>query len=381
MAKKYDFVVIGGGLVGCMASLSISSKNKSVCLIEKNKINKIITDDYSPLSLSINSVNFLKEKNIWDENLIKSNLIESLYIKLFNSFNTIKISTSDINFESIGQVVDKTSFLSYLRNLSKKNKNIDVIDNTELDMKQLESLSKIYLPNESEAVDFGQLIVTDGANSKIAEKLNIPYKNINYDQTSYIFNGEYDSMENSTAQIFTDKGVFAVLPGHGNKKSIVATVHNKFIDDFKFESNTINENLLERQLLPYVKNLKNLKLIYKHPLNTVRLDNWFFKKTLFLGNSSHLLHPFGAQGFNFALDCIKKLDTQWEYLSSNDKSTEHVINNINKKRNELFNGIDLTSSLLMKNNILAAISSSFIAKTLNLSTTVKKFFIKRILNT
>ena len=381
MAKKYDFVVIGGGLVGCMASLSISSKNKSVCLIEKNKINKIITDDYSPLSLSINSVNFLKEKNIWDENLIKSNLIESLYIKLFNSFNTIKISTSDINFESIGQVVDKASFLSYLRNLSKKNKNIDVIDNTELDIRQLESLSKIYLPNESEAIDFGQLIVTDGANSKFAEKLNIPYKNINYDQTSYIFNGEYDSMEKSAAQIFTDKGVFAVLPGNGNKKSIVATIHNKFIDDFKFESNTVNENLLERQLLPYVKNLKNLKLIYKHPLNTARLDNWFFKQTLFLGNSSQLLHPFGAQGFNFALDCIKKLDTQWEYLSSNDKSTEHVINNITKKRNELFNGIDLTSSLLMKNNILAAISSSFIAKTLNLSTTVKNFFIKRILNT
>ncbi len=381
MAKKYDFVVIGGGLVGCMASLSISSKNKSVCLIEKNRISKIISDDYSPLSLSINSVNFLKEKNIWDENLIKSNLIESLYIKLFNSFNTIKISTSDINFESIGQVVDKVSFLSHLRNLCKKNKNIDVLDNTELDINQMESLSKIYLPNESEAIDFGQLIVTDGTNSKFAEKLNIPYKNINYDQTSYIFNGEYDSMENSTAQIFTDKGVFAVLPGHGNKKSIVATVHNKFIDDFKFESNTINENLLERQLLPYVKNLKNLKLIYKHPLNTVRLDNWFFKKTLFLGNSSHLLHPFGAQGFNFALDCIKKLDTQWEYLSINDKSTEYVINNINKKRGELFNGIDLTSSLLMKNNILAAISSSFIAKTLNLSTTVKNLFIKRILNT
>ena len=99
MAKRYDFVVIGGGLVGCMVCLSISSKNKSVCLIEKNSINKIISDDYSPLSLSINSVNFLKEKNIWDENLIKSNLIESLYIKLFNSFNTIKISTSDIILE------------------------------------------------------------------------------------------------------------------------------------------------------------------------------------------------------------------------------------------------------------------------------------------
>ena len=381
MAKRFDFVVIGGGLVGCMACLSISSKNKSVCLIEKNKINKIISDDYSPLSLSINSVNFLKEKNIWDEDLLKSNLIESLYIKLFNSFNTIKISISDINLESIGQVIDKASFLTHLRNLCKQNKNIDVIDNTELDIKQMESLSKFYLPNDSEMIDCGQLIVTDGANSKFAEKLNIPYKNINYEQTSYIFNGEYDSLEKSTAQIFTDKGVFAVLPGHSIKKSIVATIYNRFIDDFKFESNSINENLLERQLLPYVKNLKNIKLIYKHPLNTVRLNNWVFKKTLFLGNSSQLLHPFGAQGFNFALDCIKELDPQWEYLCTNDVPTEHVINNITKKRSKLFDGIDLTSSLLMKNNILATISSSFIAKTLNLSSTVKNHFTKRILNT
>ena len=380
MAKRYDFVVIGGGLVGCLACLSISSKNKSVCLIEKNKINKIISDDYSPLSLSINSVNFLKEKNIWDENLIKSNQIESLYIKLFNSFNTIKISTNDINLESIGQVVDKASFLCHLIDLCKKHKNIDVMDNTELDIKQMKSLSKIYLPNKPEAIDFDQLIITDGANSKFAEKLDIPYKNINYKQTSYIFNGEYESLEKSTAQIFTYKGVFAVLPGNGNKKSIVATIHNNYIDEFKFESNTCNENLLERQLLPYVKNLKNLKLVYKHPLNTARLDNWFIKKTLFLGNSSQLLHPFGAQGFNFALDCIKKLDSQWECLSINDESTKHLINNITKKREELFNGIDLTSSLLMKNEILAGISSSFIAKILNLSSTVKNHFIKRILN-
>lgn len=381
MAKKYDFVVIGGGLVGCMACLSISSKNKSVCLIEKNKINKIISDNYSPLSLTVNSVNFLKEKNIWDEDLFESNLIESLHIKLFNSFNTIKVSTRDVNLESIGQVVDKASFLSHLRNLCKQNKNIDVLDNTELDIEHMDSLSKIYLPNKSETIDFGHLIVTDGANSKFAKKLDIPYKIINYDQTSYIFNGEFDSMEKSAAQIFTDKGVFAVLPGNGVIKSIVATIHNKFIDDFKFESNAVNENLLERQLLPYIKNLKNLKLIYKHPLNTVRLNNWFFKETLFLGNSSQLLHPFGAQGFNFALDCIKKLDTQWQCLSINDESTNDVIDNITKTRNDLFDGIDLTSSLLMKNNILAAISSSFIARTINLSTMIKNYFIKRILNT
>ena len=112
MAKKFDFIVIGGGLVGCMACLSISNSNKSVCLIEKNKFNKIISNYYYPLSLSINSVNFLKDKNIWDAILFKSSPIKSLYIKLFNSFNTIKISSSDINLESLGNIVDKASLLS-----------------------------------------------------------------------------------------------------------------------------------------------------------------------------------------------------------------------------------------------------------------------------
>ena len=124
MAKKFDFIVIGGGLVGCMTCLSISNSNKSVCLIEKNKFNKIISNDYSPLSLSINSVNFLKDKNIWDASLFKSSPIKSLYIKLFNSFNTIKISSSDINLESLGNIVDKASLLSHLRDLCNKNENI-----------------------------------------------------------------------------------------------------------------------------------------------------------------------------------------------------------------------------------------------------------------
>ena len=161
MAKKFDFIVIGGGLVGCMTCLSISNSNKSVCLIEKNKFNKIISNDYSPLSLSINSVNFLKDKNIWDASLFKSSPIKSLYIKLFNSFNTIKISSSDINLESLGNIVDKASLLSHLRDLCNKNENIEIIDNIEADIDSAESPSKIILPNTSATIGFSKLIITD----------------------------------------------------------------------------------------------------------------------------------------------------------------------------------------------------------------------------
>jgi hypothetical protein len=49
-------------------------------------------------------------------------------------------------------------------------------------------------------------------------------------------------MEKSAAQIFTNKGVFAVLPGNKKTKSIVATIHNKFINNFNFESIMLMKN-------------------------------------------------------------------------------------------------------------------------------------------
>jgi 2-polyprenyl-6-methoxyphenol hydroxylase-like FAD-dependent oxidoreductase len=110
------------------------------------------------------------------------------------------------------------------------------------------------------------------------------------------------------------------------------------------------------------------------------LNKWFSKNILLLGNSSQLLHPFGAQGFNFALDCIKKLDSEWEKFPAENEFSEQVINSISNQRDALFKSIDLTSLLLMKNNILAMISSSLISNTINSSSTLKNQFIKKILN-
>jgi 2-polyprenyl-6-methoxyphenol hydroxylase-like FAD-dependent oxidoreductase len=62
--------------------------------------------------------------------------------------------------------------LSHLRDLCNKNENIEIIDNIEADIDSEESPSKIILPNTSETIGFSKLIITDGANSKFAEKLN-----------------------------------------------------------------------------------------------------------------------------------------------------------------------------------------------------------------
>jgi 2-octaprenyl-6-methoxyphenol hydroxylase len=377
MGGSKDTAIIGGGLVGCLIGLSIADKDNRVFLIEKKKFNKIISDNFSPLSLSANTVDYLKTKKIWDPKNLKNTTINNLDVKLFNSFNTIKISSDELEIPELGQVVDKATLLSHLRALCMNNKNIEIIDN--LDVELDSDNSKIILKDKS-SIEYKQLFITDGANSKFVKQFDILTKKISYNQTSFILNCNYDTSENTAVQIFSKKGVFAILPGHKKVKSIVATIHNKYINSYNFESSSFNKSLLQKDLLPYARDLHNPKLVYSHPLDTSRLDKWHIKNIIFLGNSSQLLHPFGAQGFNFSVDCIKKIDSVKTELLVGGELNKHVKTEIINRRHNLFLGIDITSSLLMKDSLLGHISSTFLAGFINNSSTVKKRFIKRILN-
>ena len=377
MRGSKDTAIIGGGLVGCLIGLSIADKDNRVFLIEKKKFNKIISDNFSPLSLSANTVDYLKTKKIWDPKNLKNTTINNLDVKLFNSFNTIKISSDELEIPELGQVVDKATLLSHLRALCMNNKNIEIIDN--LDVELDSDNSKIILKDKS-SIKYKQLFITDGANSKFVKQFDILTEKISYNQTSFILNCNYDTSENTAVQIFSKKGVFAILPGHKKVKSIVATIHNKYINSYNFESSSFNKSLLQKDLLPYARDLHNPKLVYSHPLDTSRLDKWHIKNIIFLGNSSQLLHPFGAQGFNFSVDCIKKIDSVKTELLVGGELNKHVKTEIINRRHNLFLGIDITSSLLMKDSLLGHISSTFLAGFINNSSTVKKRFIKRILN-
>ena len=129
-----------------------------------------------------------------------------------------------------------------------------------------------------------------------------------------------------------------------------------------------NLNLLESELCPFIKGIQNPILIYKYPLTTNRLVTWNKQNIIFLGNSSATSTSFRAQGFNFAVDCIKEIDNQSGEVFIDNELSSNLIEAINMKRKAVLNRIDFASSSLMKNNILASISSSVFSKAMNSST-------------
>ena len=378
MPKKFDFIIVGGGLVGCLVSLILSKKNYTICLVEKKTFKHIISDNFTPLSLTINTVQFLKKQNLWDSSYIKASEIKELTIKLFNSFNIVRFSSDDLYGEQLGSVVEKSSFLSYLVDQCKKNKNINIVDKTDAYIESITSPIKLSQTQSKSKITGDYLIITDGANSQFAKNFDMDSLSFNYCQTSYMFNANYQHLAKGAFQIFSKKGIFAILPFNDKSVSIVASIYNEFIDDFAFESEKANFDLLEKELVPYMRGIDKPKLIYKYPLHTSRLAAWSKQNVIFLGNSSQLIHPFGAQGFNFAAACIQVISDNYEDLLLENEFNPDILNIINKKRNALLKKVDFASSALMGNSILANLSSSVFSRTINFSSTLRKSFLKEI---
>ena len=75
---KYDFLILGAGLVGSLAAIALHQKKYKVLVIEKNKL---FPKDERTLAVNANSRDFLRDLGIWKD--LKSNFesIDKIVIK------------------------------------------------------------------------------------------------------------------------------------------------------------------------------------------------------------------------------------------------------------------------------------------------------------
>ena len=104
--KKYDFVIIGGGIFGIYAALYLARKGQKVCLIEKEK-------------------ELLKEAKILEETKLEISRIKGQYEKQLQLFEKEK----EYNLKKLTQ--------EYETDLKEKQSNIEAL------LKELKSLKQI----------------------------------------------------------------------------------------------------------------------------------------------------------------------------------------------------------------------------------------------
>ena len=379
--QKFDFVISGAGLVGCLVASQLSNLGLKCCIIEKNRIRDIpLFDNYSPLSLNYRSYLTLKKFNIWEKILPHVYPIKNLNIKSYHSLNRLKFNAKDIHLNELGYVIDRRNLLQEFLNCIKSISNITIFDQEavssfeEYDKGGNYKLTGKLLSGQS--IETKYLIVSDGIESKIKDKLNIESLKIDYSQISFVFNSKALFKKHNAIQIFNKYGIFAAIPYGDDRINLVLTINKKDLPVFFNSQDEINSNMVQDIFKGYINNISDLKFVSQYNLVTSRSKEISKDNIILLGNSSQLLHPVGAQGFNLA---ISNIDSLISFIGNGKLNTIDLTATINKSRESIFDNIDIATNILGGEKIPSKLLSFLIINSLKSSQIMKNTFLKNIL--
>jgi len=397
MDKKYttyDFVIVGGGLVGSLTSILLARSGFRCCLVEQN----LFAQDkkpttFNPLSLNYRTILILEKYGLWNTSLIKSYPIKNLNIKCFNSLNKLRFSSKDLNLQYLGYVVDKTSLHEYFINLAKKQKRLEIFDASLVrDLKKILEKNKYSITiaesrfKKLKNIESDFVILSDGQPSPLRDQLKFKTTHKDYNQTSFMVDCVAQFNKNLAVQLFSKDGIFALIPYSPEKTSLILTLNKNKESNFFDVQGKINKTEIEKVFAGYITNISDEKVINRYDMKTIKAEEIIKDKIMLLGNSSQMIHPVGAQGFNLGVRNIETLIN----VCSRNKETEqrvsccaddmyNVADKILADREKTFEITDIATKIFANSKTTSRIASSFLINLVKILPKTKVSFLKKIL--
>ena len=304
---KYDFLVVGAGLIGSLAALALVQKKYKVLVIDKKNH---IAKDNRTLAVNANSIDFLKQLGIWRGIKSKPQPINKIVIK-------DNINTNPIIFENDEEPMGNVILNKEMHKVARqKIENLKILKiDFNLDINELVPNKTLFI-NKNNYL-FKKVIICIGKN--IVNDVN--HKSIVFDQQHQSYVGFFKHNKNHcniAYEFFTNDGPLAILPApaDNNKKSTYIYSSKKKINKFQIQK-IINQKILK----------SHGKLIFDKTLSKFPIKPHLIKKNenfIYIGDSLKSIHPVAGQGWNLGVKDIQtlcKLLDQYSLDTKNFNST------------------------------------------------------------
>ena len=315
--KTSDIVIVGGGLVGLTAALTLSNLGASVIVLEtKTELAEHPQGlDARSIALSISSVQMLKSLGLWSGFQSQMSAIEQIHVSSQGHWGISRMLAKQLRLPAIGYVVENTILLEQLFKAANKNENIHLLMGAQFEsLKQEEDSVLLNYQQHSNSnskilkIRAKLVIAADGAISKLRGFLKIDHQQFDYQQSVVIANIEVEKANQKIAyERFSSHGPLAMLPLTGNRYAMVWTDSEAHVDQLV--------KLDDTEFLSQLQQLFGFRLGYfiavgrrnSFPLQRIRASQLVSDHCVLLGNAANTLHPVAGQGLNLAFRDIAQL--------------------------------------------------------------------------
>ena len=370
--------ISGGGIIGNYISARLNKNNIEAIVIEKSE--HISHIDENIRTLTLNSFS----KKLIDDLGISVKFAEIKKIKVFDGEGSGKIdfSSEEINEDNLSYVVFYNELQSQLQE-SVLNQTIFGNQIKELNDDREQNYCTVLLSNNEE-IHTKIIAGCDGRNSNVAKLGLFNETRGDYKQTALTFTAKanFDDM-NSAYQIFSEKGIFAIMPlpetTSGATHTIVWSIDDKKLEGENAED-YINNNI------SYFENKLNTEIKIHSKILSFNLSNHYFKNyisgsSVLIGDAAHSIHPLAGQGINLGFaDADAFCEEVIKAYEMSIEADRHLIlkrYEIRRKNMNLLmlKSMDFFVNLFKSNNLYMKLLRNIGLSSVNKNQFLKRFFI------
>jgi len=249
---EYDVAIVGGGMVGMAAAISLSKLNLKICLLEYIETLDASHPSYDDRTLVVNgtSVQFWKNLNIWQDLSDVITPIDKVHVSNKGHFGSVQFDKDTLNVDALAYIVEAKKLGFALKNKIEEIKSIDVICPAQvIDFKKTNNQVAVDYTTDNgvQNLTCKLLLAADGVQSSIRKKLRLETRVKSYDRTAIICNITPELKHQFCAyERLTKTGPTAMLPFVQNRWGFVWTVEKDKADEILAlsDSNFYNKHKL-----------------------------------------------------------------------------------------------------------------------------------------
>lgn len=314
MAKneKFNVAIIGAGLAGLTAANALCKLGLSIALVAP----KADFADGRSTALLANSVDYLKELDVWDKALPKAAAMSTMRLidntkRLLHapetSFKSMEIGLDVFGYNILNSELSKILIKSLggLGNLQRINDKISNIRESDEVAIELES---------GKTITCDLVIGADGRGSVVRQCAQggkgISTRQWQYPQTAIVLNFEHTLPHgDASTEFHNTSGPFTTVPLEKGASSLVWVVKPSDADGILKMDKATLEHECEVQMHSILGKVTVISDVQSFPLSCMTASKMAAGRVFLIGDAAHGFPPIGAQGYNLGIRDISQLAT------------------------------------------------------------------------
>lgn len=311
MSARYDYAVIGAGMVGATTAYALARQGKRVALVEASPA---VADaagdaayDLRVSAISPSSREFLSGLDIWSRlDASRVCAYEQMYIWHQHGGAHVSFDAVDLACSDLGAIVENRMLQQTLHRACGETSNLDWYRPDRVEQLLENEAEQAVLRLESGGIiETDWVIAADGRGSPTREMAGLTADFGEYAQTAIVANVDTRKPHNRiAAQRFLATGPLAFLPLANGQSSIVWSCDSEFAAQVEAADDETFCAMLGEAFEYRLGEVTATSARAGFPLGWHRCERWFDNRVLLIGDAAHGVHPLAGQGVNLGFSDV-----------------------------------------------------------------------------